>query len=252
MTNTVDTTMLDAAPKPESNPPVQNLLLTPHCDAFAFSDQEKHILRLYDQLAELELEQSLYKAQNEAQTPDLSALSDDALQAQLIKAQSEAAEARAEYLLRSKITHNVMVTDPILKAIHGGATTGYAEKRILPLISERDVVSMVHGDLASELASTLHGLSAVEKKNAVALEMNKKLAQTLLPLAQEIKAQSTDDIEDPQLRGDIHAAEKEAKNARKTVRLLNGVLSGMIVGSGVNWAEDEVLRELVMDDEDDG
>lgn len=110
---------------------------------------------------------------------------------------------------------------------------------------------MIHGDLASKLASTLHELSAVEKKNVVALETNKKLAQTLLPLAQEMKAQSTDDIQDPQLRAEIHAAEKEAKNARKTVRLLKGVLSGMIVGSGVNWAEDEVLRELVMDDEDD-
>lgn len=65
-----------------------------------------------------------------AQTPDFSSLSDDALQVQLIKAQSEAAEARAEYLLRSKITQSVMVTDPILKAVHGGATTGYAEKSV--------------------------------------------------------------------------------------------------------------------------
>jgi hypothetical protein len=62
--------------------------------------------------------------------PDVSGLSDDELQEQLIQAQKEAAEARAEYLLRSKITQSVLVTDPILKAVHGGPTTGYAEKSV--------------------------------------------------------------------------------------------------------------------------
>jgi hypothetical protein len=121
----------------------------------------------------------------------------------------------------------------------------------MPLISERDVVSMVHGDLASKHTSTLQALSVAEKENLLALVKNKQLAGILLPLAQELKAQSSDDVEDPQLRNAILEAEKEAKKARKTVRLLKGVLSGMVVGSGVNWAEDEVLRELVMNDEED-
>jgi hypothetical protein len=62
--------------------------------------------------------------------PDISALSDDELREQLTIAQREAMEAKAEYELRNRITHNVLVMDPVLKAVHGGDRTGYAEKYI--------------------------------------------------------------------------------------------------------------------------
>lgn len=62
--------------------------------------------------------------------PDISALSDDELQEQLTIAQREAMEAKAEYELRNRITHNVLVMDPVLKAVHGGERTGYAEKYV--------------------------------------------------------------------------------------------------------------------------
>jgi hypothetical protein len=37
-------------------------------------------------------------------------------------------EAKAEYEIRNSITHNVLVMDPVLKAVHGGERTEYAEK----------------------------------------------------------------------------------------------------------------------------
>lgn len=170
--------------------------------------------------------------------------------------------------MRRNITTSVLVTDPILKAVHGGALTGFVDKsvpklsghpneltwyrRILPLITERDVVSMVDGKLSSNLKSLLDKLTSAEKNSMLALEKNKQLAQILLPLAEELKSQSINEIEDPQLRREVEAAEKEANHARQTVNLLKGVIAGMIVGSGVNWAEDEELRDLVMDDEDEG
>ncbi len=60
--------------------------------------------------------------------PDTSALSDDALQEQLTIAQQEAMEAKAEYEIQNRIIHNVLVMDPVLKAVHGGERTGFAEK----------------------------------------------------------------------------------------------------------------------------
>jgi hypothetical protein len=62
------------------------------------------------------------------ETPDVSGLSDDVLQEQLIAAEREAMEAKAEYELRNRITHNVVVMDPVLKAVHGGESTDFAEK----------------------------------------------------------------------------------------------------------------------------
>jgi hypothetical protein len=45
-----------------------DFLNTPHSDAFAFSDLEKRVLDLYDQLRDLELQKSLLEAQ-ESGTP---------------------------------------------------------------------------------------------------------------------------------------------------------------------------------------
>lgn len=86
----------------------------------------------------------------------------------------------------------------------------------------------------------------------VANQKNRELAQTMLALAEEMKAQSVQDIEDAQLRSQVDAVEKQLVESRRRVKTLKGVLSGMIVGSGINWAADEGLTELVMDDEEDG
>lgn len=60
--------------------------------------------------------------------PDVSSLSDDDLQEQLIAAEREAMEAKAEYELRNRITLNVLVTDPVIKAVHGDDESNFAEK----------------------------------------------------------------------------------------------------------------------------
>ena len=62
------------------------------------------------------------------QAPAVSALSDDELREHLITAEREAMEANAEYELRNRIAHNVLVMDPVLKAVHGGEQTDYVEK----------------------------------------------------------------------------------------------------------------------------
>ena len=62
------------------------------------------------------------------QTSDVLTLSDDVLQEQLITAEREAMEARAEYEMRNKISHNTLIMDPVLKAVHGGESTDVIEK----------------------------------------------------------------------------------------------------------------------------
>jgi hypothetical protein len=59
---------------------------------------------------------------------DVSALSDDAVEEQLTTAQDEVVKAKAEYEIRNRISHNVLVMDPVLKAVHGGEETGFSEK----------------------------------------------------------------------------------------------------------------------------
>jgi hypothetical protein len=141
-----DVDMADAIPKAQGPNDVADLLQTNHNDAFAFSHTEALALELYDQLQELELQRSLLEAQQSgrhyagtwrlwtltnlaaAHVHDVSALSDDAVQEQLTIAQDEVVKAKAEYEIRNRISHNVLVMDPVLKAVHGGEKTGFAEK----------------------------------------------------------------------------------------------------------------------------
>jgi hypothetical protein len=123
---------------------------------------------------------------------------------------------------------------------------------MLPLIAENDTLSMVHGTLSARLASSTRALCAAEQANIAANQKSRDLSQTMLALAEELKSQSGKDIEDPNLRIEIDAVEKELKESRKRAKTLKGILSAMIVGSGINWAADEALCELVMDDEDEG
>jgi hypothetical protein len=63
MAATEDVEMVDATTRPHDPNDYAELLQTNHCDAFAFSESEKLALQLYDELRELELQQSLLEAQ---------------------------------------------------------------------------------------------------------------------------------------------------------------------------------------------
>lgn len=119
------------------------------------------------------------------------------------------------------------------------------------MLAENDTVAMVHGRLASHLATSTRALVAAEQANIVANEKNKERSRTMLALAEAVKSQSIEDVEDLRLREQIKATEKELKESRRRMKTLKGILSAMIVGSGINWAADESLVELVLDDEDD-
>jgi hypothetical protein len=110
---------------------------------------------------------------------------------------------------------------------------------------------MVQGRLASKLASSTRALVTTEQTNIVANQKNRELSKTMLALAEATKAQSAEDIEDPKLREQIKTVDKELKESRRRMKTLKGILSAMIVGSGINWAADGSLTELVLDDEDD-
>ena len=109
---------------------------------------------------------------------------------------------------------------------------------------------MLYGSLASKLVSVRKAVGTTGQANVVASRKNRELSATMLALAEEMKAQTAKDIEDPQLRDQVSAVERELKISRRRMKTLKGVLSAMIVGSGINWAADENLTELVMDDED--
>ncbi|KAF1982294.1 hypothetical protein K402DRAFT_424728 [Aulographum hederae CBS 113979] len=227
------------------------LLETPNSDQLQLSRIEEEILALWDQADELALEQSLIHAQRSADPQDVDDLSDEELKAELAVAENDVLEARAGYILRNKIIHNVLVTDPVLKAVHGAQRSTHAEKRLLPLINERDVLAMVQSTLSKEVLSTKMKLAAAQKENMMKTRENQKTAQTLLGLTDELNARKNAEVDDPMLRTQLEAADSAIRESKRLWRITKSIVAGTVVGSGINWAQDEDLLRLVLDDEDD-
>ena len=55
---------------------------------------------------------------------------EEELQLAVDKAEREAMEARAEYMLRNKIIQSVVIAHPVLKAVHGGSDELFADRYV--------------------------------------------------------------------------------------------------------------------------
>ena len=116
-------------------------------DVLSFYELEGQILALYDHLNDLKLEIALLEAQHKLPSSKyqetsavwifainhiFSTVGEPSLDGdpttELKVAEKECLEARAAYLLRNSVVENVLVTDPILKAVHSGANATPVER----------------------------------------------------------------------------------------------------------------------------
>ena len=118
------------------------------------------------------------------------------------------------------------------------------------LIDRRDVLSMAHTNISSDLKSTLDSLLEAQTENRNAMRKNQELASVLLGLAQESEDGDRDEITDPELKRHLEDLEGEIGVGKSKWIILKSVIGAVVVGSGVDWARDERLRELVVDDGD--
>ncbi|KAL2014189.1 hypothetical protein VTN00DRAFT_1714 [Thermoascus crustaceus] len=210
-------------------------------DVLSLSDKEALILRLYDQIQEQDLEKALLEQ-------DLEEPSGDNIDEQLAVAERELLEARATYTVRRKAVESVLMTDPSLKAVHLKAASP-AERALVPLINRRDLLSLIHENLATAHASTLEALSNVEVENMRITKRNQELVHTLLELTSH-DSRWKEEIEDADLKAQLEELEADNKKRRAKWETIKGIASSAVVGSGVDWARDDKLRELVLDESD--
>jgi len=89
----------------------------------------------------------------------------------------------------------------------------------------------------------------VESEHAVKAKENVELAGRMLALAEEANTRKKEDIEDSKARRHLDELEREVKTSRQRWRIMKGTASGTIVGSGVDWARDPKLLEIVLDED---
>jgi len=212
-----------------------------------FSDTEQQILALYDQLEQLRLECSLIEAQDTAVFNDgVEDVNEDSLNA----AQSDLLESQALYSLRNNILESIFIADPILKAVHSGSKASPVVRDLRPHIRQRDELSISLTNLSSTLAKSREDMIKLESENIILARKNAELTKTMLQLAEEASAETKEDIKDPGKKAEIEELEESLRVSRQRWKIMKGTTSGVVAGSGVNWANDSTLRKLVLDVDD--
>lgn len=79
------------------------------------------------------------------------------------------------------------------------------------------------------------------------IRQNVQLTSTLFELAEEVKQKQASRLDDEETQDEIRRLEEAMKTSRRRWRVMKGVASGVVAGSGVDWARDEKLRNVVLD-----
>ena len=108
---------------------------------------------------------------------------------------------------------------------------------------------MAHNNLSTKLRSILDALSEAEAENLTYQRRNKILADSLLALTDKLRETRVEDIEDPSSRKQLEQLCSDATVSRRKWKVMKSVVAAIIAGSGVDWAHDDELRDLVLYDE---
>ncbi|KAL5339169.1 centromere protein H (CENP-H)-domain-containing protein [Aspergillus crustosus] len=207
-------------------------------DAVSFSDKEALILQLYHQIQEQELEKALLEQELEPVSTNTAE--------ELAAAERELLDARATYTVRKKAVGMVLITDPILKAVHLKGVSP-AERALLPLVNRRDTLSLAQENLSVVQSSTLSKLSSLEVENLQLHQKNRELVRELLELTKDDESWK-EELNDAELKQELAELEADHKKSKARWETMKSVASAIVVGSGVDWADDEELTALVLDE----
>lgn len=84
----------------------------------------------------------------------------------------------------------------------------------------------------------------------VTSEKNRNLAALLVDLTEQIAAQRIAAIEESNLADQAEQSKLDHETARKLWRTMKSVVAAIIAGSGINWARNDELKRLVLDEEE--
>lgn len=120
----------------------------------------------------------------------------------------------------------------------------------MPLIQQRDELSVILTRASKDVLNARNELEQVESQNMTLARENTEMAEQMLVLAAETNTQKKDDIADPLVREELEELELDMKSSRQKWRIIKGTASATIVGSGVDWARDPGLVNIVLDSEE--
>lgn len=123
-------------------------------------------------------------------------------------------------------------------------------RSLLHLVNRRDILALAHENLASAHDQILKQLSDSEVDNLRINQENQELVQQLLELTKQDETWR-EKLKDGKILSQLEELETEFKTSKAKWDTMKNIASAMVVGSGLNWADDEQLQALVMDESED-
>ena len=121
-----------------------------------------------------------------------------------------------------------------------------------PLVDRRDSLEIAHTNLSSTLQTLLKEIAMRSADNIHAMEKNRAMTVTLLALAKKVQGQRDEVTKDARLGAQLDETRKDTATARQRWRIMKSVVAAVVAGSGLDWAGDDSLRDLVLDEEKEG
>lgn len=117
-------------------------------------------------------------------------------------------------------------------------------------MNRRDVLALAHENLASAHDQVLKQLSDSEVENLKINQENQELVRQLLELTKQDETWR-EKLKDAKLLSQLDQLETDFKSSKAKWDTMKNIASAMVVGSGLNWADDDQLQALVIDENDD-
>lgn len=81
---------------------------------------------------------------------------------------------------------------------------------------------------------------------------NVRLTEELFTLTEEVKRRKMGRGDDANSRQELEGLERDVRSSKRRWRVIKGVAAGVVAGSGVDWAGDDELCDIVLDPETEG
>ncbi|KAK4144619.1 centromere protein H (CENP-H)-domain-containing protein [Dichotomopilus funicola] len=201
------------------------------------TEAEANVLALYDQLQQLELEAALLQSRQGHPLPSHDSSGN----------QTQVLEAKATLALRNSVVDNVVVVQPTLNAVHQATETSVVERALLPINQERDAAVTRTTKTCAELQTLRSRLAELEIQVLHVSHQNTKLASEALQLAGKMADQALETGGNTKSQSELATLESQVKASQHRWRVMKGVTSAVVTGSGVDWAREEQFKELVLD-----
>ena len=118
-------------------------------------------------------------------------------------------------------------------------------------VQQRDEMAIAVANLASSRGKAREKTTAIQAEELRASGRNVTLATQVLQIVAKLEQKRSVYTENDGAQQAIHELGNGIKESRQRWRIIKGITAGVVAGSGVDWARDEALGELVLDPEDD-